>query len=111
MAFLILQGIGADGRILDLAIDAKAGKVVRSEGQTITELTNPKDGLVMTRKVSAFPFETSGNPAGIDFAPWYDSLNRNMLTVTGLSAPWYILTADDDGKPLKCCRRTNSPGE
>jgi len=24
-----------------------------------------------------------------------------MLTVTGLSAPWYILTADDDGKPLK----------
>jgi lysophospholipase L1-like esterase len=101
MAFLILQGIGADGRILDLAIDAKAGKVVRSEGQTITELTNPKNGLVMTRKVSAFPFETSGNPAGIDFAPWYDTLNRNMLTVTGLSAPWYILTADDDGKPLK----------
>jgi hypothetical protein len=55
----------------------------------------------MTRKVSAFPFETSGSPAGIDFAPWYDTLNRNMLTVTGLSAPWYILTADDDGKPLK----------
>ena len=101
MAFLILQGIGADGRILDLAIDAKAGKVVRSEGQTVTELTKSKDGLVMTRKVSAFPFETSGSPAGIDFAPWYDTLNRNMLTVTGLSAPWYILTADDDGKPLK----------
>jgi len=101
MAFLILKGIGADGRILDLAIDAKAGKVVRSEGQTVTELTKSKDGLVMTRKVSAFPFETSGSPAGIDFAPWYDTLNRNMLTVTGLSAPWYILTADDDGKPLK----------
>ena len=101
MAFLILKGIGADGRVLDLAIDAKAGKVVRSEGQTVTELTKSKDGLVMTRKVSAFPFETSGSPAGIDFAPWYDTLNRNMLTVTGLSAPWYILTADDDGKPLK----------
>jgi lysophospholipase L1-like esterase len=100
MAFLILKGIGADGRVLDLAIDAKAGKVVRSEGQTVTELTKSKDGLVMTRKVSAFPFETSGSPAGIDFAPWYDTLNRNMLTVTGLSAPWYILTADDDGKPL-----------
>jgi len=32
------------------------------------ELTT-QDGLVMTRKVSAFPFETSGNPAGSDFAP------------------------------------------
>jgi len=101
MAFLILKGIGADGRSLDLAIDAKAGKVVRSEGQTITELTNSKDGLVMTRKVSVFPFEASGNPAGTDFSPWYDTVNRNMLKVTGLSSPWYILTADDDGKPLK----------
>jgi len=69
MAFLILQGIGADGRILDSGIDAKAGKVVRSEGQTITELTNPKDGLVMTRKVSAFPFETSGIRPGSTSRP------------------------------------------
>jgi len=84
MAFLILQGIGADGRILDLAIDAKAGKVVRSEGQTITELTT-QDGLVMT---AGLGFPLNQRESGRDrLRALVRQPERNMLTVTAYLPP------------------------
>jgi len=41
----------------------------------------------MTPQGLGLPLRNQRESGRVDFAPWYDTLNRNMLTVTGLSAP------------------------
>jgi lysophospholipase L1-like esterase len=103
LAFLLLRNIGADGKFLNLVIDAKDGQTLASDGQSISDLTADAQGLSFTRRVQAVPFRVSGSPVGIDFSPWFDELNQNRLTVRNLPAPYYELRVGD--KTLKVLSR------
>lgn len=105
MAYLLLKAMGADGDILDLSLDAETRTVLESKNQTVTNIASTKDGLSFTRKVTAFPFRTSGEPLSIDTAPWYDALNRNMITIRNLPAPYYIMKTGDSDQALAILTR------
>lgn len=100
MAYLLLQGLGADGDILHLAIDAQAGKVAASANQSVSDFAKSEGGFSFVRQVSAFPFRTSGGGSLPDNATWQDTLNRNQLQISGLSAPYYALYMGDEQHPL-----------
>ncbi len=105
IAYCILKALGADGNILRLVIDAGSGSVLASENQTVSDFTMKADSFSFTRKVAAFPFLTRGGTLTIDLAPWHDSLNRDMIAVQNLTAPYYILALKGGDAPLGVFKR------
>jgi lysophospholipase L1-like esterase len=97
IALHILKGLGADGNMLDCAIDGKSGSVLKAVNQRC-HATIENGSLAIERSLDAYPFKVNGpDTFSVDSAPWHDDLNRNTLTVTGLTAPYYL--AKIEGAP------------
>lgn len=98
MAFAILKGLGAPADVSAAAVDAAQGKVVRADGCKVTDI-RAKDGAVeFTRLDDGLPFNY-GIFYGLNYryVPVPDELNQYLLTVTGLPAGRYEVTADGRG--------------
>ena len=96
IAFHLLRGLGADGRIASVAIDVAAAKVEKTERCTVSDLA-VKDGVVSFRRVcEALPYPTPPEARPFAFLVRLDDgLSVDLVTVKGLTAPAYTLFIDD----------------
>lgn len=94
MAFAILKGLNAPADVSAATIDAARGAVSGSEHCRISDLKTSANALTFTRTDERLPFNFgllwSINEIYIPFA---DDLNRYLLTLTGLPAGQYAVTA------------------
>jgi acetyl esterase/lipase/lysophospholipase L1-like esterase len=95
MAFAILKGMGAPAEVSSASIDAASGTVSSQEGCRITAIQKSGDGIGFIRSDDRLPLNLA--PLWMlqgMYIPIGEELNRYMLTVRGLAAGRYELTAD-----------------
>jgi lysophospholipase L1-like esterase len=94
MAFAILKGLNAPAEVSAVTINAPQGLVTASENCRISAVRPTRDGLRFTRTDERWPFNFgllwSLNEL---YIPFGDELNRYLLTLTGLPAGQYDVTA------------------
>ena len=100
MGYLFLKAIGAPGIVSSVTIDAKASKVAGVENATVESLVAGENGITFTLHEKAIPFPIGKNeqPA-LEWVPFQDEFNREILKVTGLARGEYSLSID--GKPVR----------
>jgi hypothetical protein len=107
MAGALLKSWNAPALVTEVAIDAPAGKVTTAQNTTITDLAAATDDprahrLAWTQHDAALPMPLDkNNPAlalAVATSDFTDTLNRQHLRITGLTAPDYELSID--GKPI-----------
>ena len=93
LAFLRAQGVPAV--VSDVAVDARSGKVAKSENATVTNVKASADGLTCTVLEKALPLPLP--PEAAEYLAEFDveeTLNREVFAVTGLKAGKYVLLID-----------------
>ncbi len=99
MAFYILKGMGVDGTVAEFAIDAKSGQATRQISCTASNVQTVDGGVHFQCLAEALPFPVLPAAAkALEWVPFMDELNREILTVTGLQPGDYMLLIDD--KPV-----------
>jgi len=92
-AFLTTQGVPSV--VSDIILDAKSGKVVKSENAKVTDVKREKDGLTCTvhEKALPWPMPKSALEIADDFKA-QERFNRETFAVKGLKKGTYVLTID-----------------
>jgi lysophospholipase L1-like esterase len=94
MAFAILKGLGAPRDVSSVAIDAAGPRVESAEGCSATDVSLDQGELRFTRLDRGLPLNFGLFGAlKYRFIPIPDQINRYLLTVKGLSAGKYDVTA------------------
>jgi lysophospholipase L1-like esterase len=98
MAFAILKGLGAPADVSAAVVDAGGQKLVRASGCTVTDVAAGNGKITFTRLDEGLPLN-AGLFFGLNyrFIPIPEQLNRYMLTVTGLPAGDYDVSAEGRG--------------
>ena len=96
LAACLLSGLGAEKNALELSIDGSGGKILQARGQEARIVSASAGSLIIERKPLAIPALAAGAPAAAGQAPWNDLPSRNILRVSGLPSPFYVLCLDDD---------------
>ncbi len=100
MAQALLRAWDAPSLVSDIEIDATAKKVVRFQNTQITDLKGEGETLSWTQNDGALPFPIDTNDAAaalaVSSSDIVQTLNRQPLRVTGLTAPRYTLVVDGD---------------
>jgi len=98
MAAALLKGLGAQGFVSSLTIDA-AGKVVESKGCTVEHIKAQANGLSFDRKDQCLPFPIpDGARPVLPMCPAILELSQYTLKVSGLADGKYKVEVN--GKPL-----------
>jgi lysophospholipase L1-like esterase len=106
LAACVLAGLGADEKALELFIDAESGTVLKSRGQETRIASRSPGSFEIERNPLAIPVAAAGAPAGPGSSPpWNELPARNILRVSSLAAPFYVLTLEGDPKPLAAYSR------
>jgi lysophospholipase L1-like esterase len=95
MAFAILKGLGAPADVSAVEIDAAGPKVLAAAGCAVTNLAAAGGGVAFTRLDAGLPLN-GGLFSSLHhrFLPVPSELNGYTLTVKGLAAGGYDVTAD-----------------
>lgn len=99
----VLKGLGAAGNLAMVEIDAGKSKAAAVRGARVDNVKSQDGTLLFERTLEALPFPVV---AGTDGIPYRDravaflvdiaeSLNRDVLKVSGLTAQAYALAIDD----------------
>ncbi len=104
MAEALLKAWGAPSLVSDVAIDAAAKRIVRAQGTRVSNLASNQtpSGAVLswTQNDAALPFPLDTSDPAVDLAvkssDFVTALDQEPLQVTGLKAPRYTLTIDDE---------------
>lgn len=100
MAEALLKAWGAPPVVSDVAIDATTKQVLRSQNTQISEVFGGPGALSWTQTDEALPFPLDTSDAAVALAvkssDFVESLNREPLRVTGLTAPRYTLSIDGE---------------
>ncbi len=98
MAAALLQAWIANRTVSEVRFDARDSHFVRTENTTVTDLVSGPE-ITWTQLDRSLPFPLDPADAAFDLAlrssHFMDAYNRQMLAVTGLPAPAYLLTIDD----------------
>ncbi len=95
MAYLLLTAQQAPAVVSSVVIDSSTLKV-EADRATVSGLTRSAGGLSFTCREQALPFPIDkGVEPALDYVPFTEDLNQEMLTVTGLSGDAYALRIDD----------------
>ena len=99
MAQALLRAWDAPALVSDVAIDAKAKKVVRAQNTRVSDFQSGAT-ISWTQNDAALPFPLDTNDAAANLATkssdFIETLNRQPLQVTGLTAPRYTLSIDGE---------------
>ena len=100
MAYEFLRAQGLAGVVSSITIDAAAKKVGELKNCSVSDLKVDDGGIVFTCMENAlpFPFEASAKPA-LDWVPFKQEFNQQVLTVRGLPPGGYELKID--GKKIR----------
>ena len=95
MAAAILKGLGAPAEVSSAVIDAEEPQVVEAKGCRVTDVAKVNDGVEFTRLDEGLPLNQGLFFAlNFRFVPLHQDLNRYLLTVRGLPAGRYAVSAD-----------------
>lgn len=98
MAWAMLKGLGAEAEVSDAVVDAAAEKVVSATGCKVTDVKKLADGVTFVRKDFGLPMNLGVLSAlQYRFIPVPDTLNGYRLTVKGLAAGRYSVSAAGRG--------------
>lgn len=98
MGWAMLKGLGAEAEVSDAVVDAAAGKVVSAAGCKVTDIKQRADGVTFVRKDFGLPMNLGVLSAlQYRFVPVPDTLNGYRLTVNGLAAGRYTISAEGRG--------------
>jgi lysophospholipase L1-like esterase len=99
MAYLVLTAQGAPAEVSRVSIDASTleAQTVRAQ---VSDVTTPRGGgLIFTCEEEALPFPIADEVApALDYVPFTEELNQEILSVTGLPGGSYALSIDQ--KPV-----------
>ena len=99
IAYHFLRAMGADPLLASLSIDAEKARVLEASRCKVRDLTMQAGVLSFRRVCEALPFPIPAVARPFAFLVQIDdTLSRDMLRVTGLSAPSYALSID--GRPI-----------
>lgn len=107
MAYAFLKGLGVDGGIAEIDVDAKAAAGTRATaGQTVATAgatTNGRIALEIESRRWPFCFEGDGTSSAstrsiLPFVPFNDELNRYVLKVSHLESPRVNVTWGGESK-------------
>jgi lysophospholipase L1-like esterase len=109
MAWLFLKQQGLTGKpVADMVLDAAHPTVIKSENCTLSDLSGTPQDIHFNYLAKSLPFPTDtvprlwGNPSAqsqaLSVIPFTEQMNKEELTVKGLSPGGYVLTIDD--KPI-----------
>ena len=95
MAWEFLKAQGVPATVSDVKLDAAAGRTVRAENATVTDVTRTADGVTCTVLAKALPFPVPDEVRGIlgEFDV-EETLNREVFAVKGLPKGEYALLID-----------------
>jgi hypothetical protein len=95
MAFALLKGLGVPADVSSAEIDAAQAKVVRAAGCRVTDVRSKGREVEFTRLEDGLPLNYGiFHALNYRYVPVPDELNRYLLTVTGLPAGRYEVSAD-----------------
>jgi lysophospholipase L1-like esterase len=98
MGWAMLKGLGAEAEVSDAVVDAAAGKVVSAAGCKVTDIKQRADGVTFVRKDFGLPMNLGVLSAlQYRFVLVPDTLNGYRLTVKGLAAGRYTISAEGRG--------------
>ena len=95
MAWKFLEAQGVSPIVSDVAVDARSGAVARSENAAVSDVVAKDGSLSFAILEKSLPMPVA--PAALKFVvecKVAERLNREMLSVTGLSDGWHILLVD-----------------
>ena len=107
MAYAFLKGLGVDGGIAEIDVDAKVAAATRATaGQTVAANGVTADGQIALEIESRrwpFCFEGDGTSSSstrsiLPFVPFNDDLNRYVLKVRNLESPRVVVTWGTEAK-------------
>ena len=99
MAYYILKGQGVSGTVAALSLDAAQGQATAQENCQITDLRCQGGTVSFSCTEAALPYPVlPAAEEALKWVPFMADLNREMLTVTGLSAGQYTVLVD--GQPV-----------
>jgi hypothetical protein len=95
MAYHILKAQGAPAIVSDVTIDAAAGRVGAVVNATVDKLsaTTSSVGFTLSENALPYPLHSSVQPA-LEWVPFNEDFNREILRVTGLDSGSYRLEID-----------------
>jgi lysophospholipase L1-like esterase len=95
MGWAMLKGLGAEAEVSDAVVDAAAGKVISATGCKVTDINKLSDGVTFGRTDAGLPMNLGVLSAlQYQFVPVPDTLNGYRLTVKGLAAGRYNISAE-----------------
>jgi lysophospholipase L1-like esterase len=100
MAAALLKAWGAPAEVSTVEIDGAGSKLAASANTSVTEFQSASGRLrwTQTDKALPFPLDLGDVVTGLALrsSDFMDSLNRQMLRVSGLTGPRYLLRIDGD---------------
>ena len=101
MAYLFLRAQRVPGDVARLTIDAKKKRVTAAVNGEASDVRRGKGELSFTWTEKALPFPVSTETApALEWVPFVQDLNQEILQVTGLAAGHYTLSIDDETPAL-----------
>lgn len=95
MAYFFLKAQHAPSTVAEVTLDGRRGEVVRHANCDVSDVRVADGTLTFTCRAAALPFpvDKACGPA-LEWVPFMQELNRERLTVTGLSGERYALEID-----------------
>ena len=95
MAYLFLKAQQAPSTVSEVTLDGRQGEIVRHANCDVSDVRVADGTLTFTCRAAALPFPVDDAcGAALELVPFMQELNREMLTVTGLSGEHYALEID-----------------
>ena len=95
MTYLFLKAQGMTSTVARMAIDAGSVAVVEAQNCELTQLQKRDRGIAFTYLAKSLPFPVEGNAAAaLDWVPFMDDLDQEMLVVQNLTAGNYRVSID-----------------
>ena len=105
MAYAFLKGLGVDGGIGTITVDATKGTATATAGHAIRGTRRAADGTTVDLESRRWPFcfegdgtSSSSTRSILPFVPFNDDLNRYVLTVSHLESPRAKVTWGGESK-------------
>lgn len=95
MAWLFLQAQGASALVSEVEFDAAADNLVKADNATVSDVKRAGDGWSFTVLEKALPYPVDPSAGAIlEDIPLQQTLNQQIVKITGLSAGSFVLSID-----------------
>lgn len=95
MAYYLLKEMGVSGTVAEFSLDASSGKILLQNNCALSEMKSSSGKLAFTYLARSLPYPVlPAAEEGLKWIPFMEELNREILTVKGLSEGSYAVKVD-----------------